>query len=454
MTDTVGGHAVVLGGSMAGLLAARVLSEFYANVTIVDRDKLTSASSPRRGVPQGFHAHALLARGKEILDELFPGITEEMVADGMPMVDMGEMHWHLNGLRLRNARTGLVAVSLTRPALERLVRERVAAIGNVRFLEEHDILGLVVTANRQKVTGAQVKRHGTDESPTNLAADLVLDATGRGSRSPGWLAELGYERPAEDRIKIDLAYTTCEFVLPDRPLENDWSVISLGTPMFPGGVFFGRTKGDRHIISLTSMLGDHPVPGIDGFKEFARTRLPVPQVYDAIRDAEPETGPTMIRFPASVRRRYEWLARFPERYLIVGDGICSFNPVYGQGMTVSGMEALTLRQHLSGGGVPGAGEFFRDIAAVIDTPWMTAAGSDLSWPGVEGTGTAEGAEPNEYMGQVMAGMLHDPEITNAFMRVAGLIDPPQALMSPDMRARVERAAKLPLPDQAAAESAA
>jgi 2-polyprenyl-6-methoxyphenol hydroxylase-like FAD-dependent oxidoreductase len=449
MTDTVGEHAVILGGSMAGLLAARVLSEFYGDVTIVDRDKLITASSTRRGVPQGFHAHALLARGKQILDELFPEIADEMVAAGMPMLDMGEMHWYLNGMRLRNAHTGLVAVSLTRPALEKLVRGRVAAIPNVHILEEHDILGLTATAGGQTVTGAQVKRHGTDEAPTRLTADLVVDATGRGSRSAGWLAELGYEPPAEDRIKIDLAYTTCEFMLPSRPLENDLSIISLGTPMYPGGAFFGRVRGDRHHLSLTSMLGNHPSTDTAGVKEFARS-LPVPRIYDAIRDIEPAAGPAMIRVPASVRRRYEWLARFPARFLIVGDSVCSFNPVYGQGMTVAALEALALREHLRDGSVPRASQFFRDIAAVIDTPWAMAASSDLSWPGVEGPRTAEGGEANEYMGQVMAGMLHDGEITNAFMRVAGLIDPPEALLRPSVRLRVERAAKLPLPGPAAA----
>jgi 2-polyprenyl-6-methoxyphenol hydroxylase-like FAD-dependent oxidoreductase len=449
MTDTVGERAIVLGGSMAGLLAARILSEHYAEVTVVDRDTLTNTTSPRRGVPQGFHAHALLARGKQILDELFPGIHAEMVAAGMPMLDMGEMHWHLNGMRLRNAHTGLVAVSLTRPALEKLVRDRVSAIPNVRMLEEHDILGVTATADGQTVTGAQVKRHGADDAPQDLTADLVVDATGRGSRSPSWLAELGYERPTEDRIKIDLAYTTCEFLLPSRPLENDNSIISLGTPMYPGGAFFGRVKGDRHILSLTSMLGDHPSTDIAGVKEFARA-LPVPHIYNAIRDTEPAAGPAMIRFPASVRRRYERLTRFPERYLLVGDSVCSFNPVYGQGMTVSAMEALTLRRHLRAGNPPRAVQFFADIATVIDTPWMTAAGSDLSWPGVDGPQTAADAEAQEYMGQVMAGMLHDSEITNAFMRVAGLIDPPEALMRPGMRERVARAAALPLPSPVAA----
>jgi 2-polyprenyl-6-methoxyphenol hydroxylase-like FAD-dependent oxidoreductase len=447
MNYTVGDHAIILGGSIAGLLAARVTSDFYTHVTIVDRDKLIAASSPRRGVPQGFHAHALLARGKQILDELFPDITTAMISAGMPMLDMGEMHWYLNGMRLRNAHTGLVAVSLTRPALEKLVRERVAAIPNVHILEEYDILGLTATPNGQAITGAQVKRRDTAEAPTRLTADLVIDATGRGSRSAGWLAELGHQPPAEDRIKIDLAYTTCEFMLPSRPLENDLSIISLGTPVYPGGAFFGRIKGDRHHLSLTSMLGNHPSTDTAGVKEFARS-LPVPYIYDAIRDTEPAAGPAMIRIPASVRRRYEWLARFPERYLIVGDSVCSFNPVYGQGMTVAAMEALTLRENLRDGSTPRAIQFFRDIAACIDTPWTMAARSDLSWPGVEGTRTAEDAKANEYMGQVMAGMLHDAEITNAFMRVAGLIDPQEALLRPSIRLRVERAASLPLPGPA------
>jgi 2-polyprenyl-6-methoxyphenol hydroxylase-like FAD-dependent oxidoreductase len=425
---------------MAGLLAARVLSESYANVTIVDRDTLIGVTGPRRGVPQGFHAHALLARGKQILDELFPGLTDDMAAAGMPMFDMGEMHWYLDGHRVRNARTGLVVVSLTRPALEDLVRRRIAAIGNVTFLQHHDILGVVTTPARDRVTGVRVKPHAAESAAAELTADLVIDATGRGSHTPAWLEELGYARPAEERVKIGLAYTTCEFLLPQRPLENDLSIVPLATPTSPRGAFFGRVKGDRHILSLTSMLGDHPEPGIEGVRAFARS-LPIAHIYDAIRDAEPDTGPVMIRFPASVRRRYERLTGFPERFLVVGDGVCSFNPVYGQGMTVSALEALTLGRHLTGGHPPQASRFFRDIARVIDAPWGIAAGGDLAWPGVEGGRTPMIKMMNAYMGRLMYGMLFDTRITEAFMRVAGLVDPPQALMRPGMILRVLRNAR-------------
>lgn len=439
MAKLVGERAVVLGGSMAGLLAARVLSESYADVTIVDRDDLLGVTGPRRGVPQGFHAHALLARGQQELDGLFPGFTEEMKAAGMPMTDMGEMHWYLDGVRLRNARTGLVAVSLTRPALEGLVRARVAAIPNVRFLPHTDILGLVTTPGHARVTGARVQPQDGGPERT-LAADLIIDATGRGSRTPVWLAEFGYPRPVEERVKIGLAYTTCEFLLPDRPLENDLSIIPLSTPANPRGAFFGRVRGDRHILSLTSMLGDHPSTDVEGVRAFAKS-LPIPHIYEAIRDVEPDAGPVMIKFPASVRRRYERLTRFPEHFLVVGDGVCSFNPVYGQGMTVSALEALTLRRHLRSGNPPTARAFFRDIARVIDAPWGIAAGGDLAWPEVEGERTPMIRFMNAYMGKLMYGMVHDSRITEAFMRVAGLIDPPQALMRPSTIMRVLRASR-------------
>lgn len=439
MANPVGERAVVLGGSMAGLLAARILAESYDDVAIVDRDVLTGTTAPRRGVSQGFHAHALLARGQQELDRLFPGFTAELAAAGMPMTDMGEMHWYLNGRRLRNAHTGLVAVSLTRPALEALVRARVAAVPNIRFVERSDILGLQASADHRRVTGARIQRHGS-EGEEVLPADLVVDATGRGSRSPAWLAEFGYDRPFEERVKIGLAYTTCEFLLPDRPLEKDRSIIPLATPMSPRGAFFGRVRGDRHILSLTSMLGDHPDTDIESVRAFAKS-LPVPHIYDAIRDVEPDVGPVQIRYPASVRRRYERLTRFPDGYLVVGDGVCSFNPVYGQGMTVSALEALTLRHHLAQGTPPSPLAFFQDIARVIDAPWGIAAGGDLAWPGVEGERTRMVRTMNAYMGRVMAGMLTDSRITEAFMRVAGLIDPPQTLMRPGMVLRVLRSAR-------------
>jgi 2-polyprenyl-6-methoxyphenol hydroxylase-like FAD-dependent oxidoreductase len=444
MDNQVGKRAVVLGASMAGLLAARVLADAYAEVVVVDRDTLTDVADARRGVPQGRHAHALLARGSQILEELFPGLTRELAEADMPQFDMGEMHWHLEGQRLVNYHTGLRAVSVARPNLESHVRARVAAIPNVTFAEQTDVTGLETTPDKGLVTGVRIHDQASDSNGV-LAADLVVNALGRGERMSAWLTELGYQTPERDEVKIGLAYTTCEFMLPSRPLENDLSIISLATPMTRHGAFFGRVGGDRHQLTLTSMQCDPPSTDIEGVMACVKS-LPVPAIYEAIRQGEPCTEPVTIRFPNSVRHRYERLTRFPEHLLVMGDGVCSFNPVYGQGMTVAALESLVLRRQLRRGQPPRPREFFRGIAKVIDAPWAIAGGGDLAWPGVEGRRTFSSNMMNKYFGKVMFGMMFDGHITNSFMRVAGLVDPPRSLYYPRTLYRVlKQARKMPKP---------
>lgn len=437
MDKQVGKRAVVLGGSMAGLLAARVLADAYAEVVVVDRDTLTGVSDARRGVPQGRHAHALLARGSQLLEELFPGLTRELVEAGMPRFDMGEMHWHLEGQRLANFHTGLVAVSVARPNLESHVRARVFGLPNVTFVEETDVTGLETTPDRSLVTGVRIQDRASGARDRVLSADLVVNTLGRGERMSAWLSELGYASAEKDEVKIGLAYTTCEFMLPSRPLKDDLSIISLATPMSRHGAFFGRVGGDRHQLSLTSMQCEPPSADIEGVLECAKS-LPVPDIYEAIREGEPCTEPVTIRFPNSVRHRYERLTRFPERLLVMGDGVCSFNPVYGQGMTVAALEASVLRRQLRRGQPPRPRSFFRDIAKVIDAPWAIAGGGDLAWPGVEGRRTLSTRLLNAYLGRMMFGMLFDGRITNRFLRVAGLVDPPRTLYYPRTLYRVLR----------------
>ncbi|WP_020670873.1 FAD-dependent oxidoreductase [Amycolatopsis nigrescens] len=444
MGKLIGDRAVVLGGSMAGLLAARVLSEAYAQVLVVDRDRLLGVTSARRGVPQGRHVHGLLARGQQIIEELFPGFTGEMVADGVPLSDLSDtVRWYFNGRRLASAPSGLTCVAATRPRLERQVRTRVAALANVSFAEECDIAGLTSTLDRTRVTGVRVWRHATGAEET-IEADLVVDATGRGSRTPGWLAELGYARPTEDRVKIDLSYTTRRYRLPaDEVFGRDVSINPVSTPSHPRGAFFTRIEDGFTALSLTGVLGDSAPTDPDGFLEWCRS-LPVPEIYRAVRDAEPLDDPVSFRYPASFRRHYERLERFPERLLVLGDAACSFNPVYGQGMTVAALESLTLREHLRRGVPPRPLEFLKDISDVIEVPWGISAGGDLSFPDIQGARPLKVRAMNGYMAKLQAAATRDGSITRTFMRVAGLVEPPQALMRPGMLVRVLRNARRPL----------
>ncbi|MFC4069000.1 FAD-dependent oxidoreductase [Actinoplanes subglobosus] len=432
----VGGRAIVLGGSMAGLLAARVLSDHYAEVLVLDRDDLLGSTGPRRGTPQAVHAHALLARGEQILNELFPGFTAEVEASGVPCTDMGQLHWYLDGERLASVRTGLVVVNATRTDLEQHVRDRVAAIANIGFVAGVEILSPVTDPERTRVTGVRV-HHTAAGTQQTYAADLVVDTTGRGSRMPVWLRELGYDRPAEERVKINLSYSSCFFRLPVSPLEDSLSIIPLGTPNYPTGAFMGRVKGDRHSLSLTRMLGAPPPATIEEFRAAAK-ELCTDRIYEAIKDAEPEGPPAVIRFPASVRRRYEALDRFPERMVVLGDGLCSFNPIYGQGMTVAALEAMALRAMLAEGEPPVPQRFHEAAARIIDVPWGIAAGGDLAWPEVEGERTPEIEAANAYMGRLQSAARFDARITETFMRVAGLIDPPDALFAPEIAALVDK----------------
>jgi 2-polyprenyl-6-methoxyphenol hydroxylase-like FAD-dependent oxidoreductase len=436
MTGQLGDRALVLGGSIAGLLAARVLSEAYRDVLVVDRDTVLGVSTPRRGVPQGPHVHGLLARGQQILEELFPSFTQEAVENGVPTGDLGTLRWFFNGRPLRPGSTGLVCVSATRPVLENHIRKRTAALPNVQLIENCDVLELIASPDQTRITGARVQRQG--EAPEEIEADLVVDATGRGSRTPAWLAELGYSRPEEDRVRIDLTYTSRIYrKVDDGALNGDLSINPVSSPSHPRGAFLSQIENGRCIVSATGVLGDRAPTDPDGYLEFIRS-LPVPDVYQVIRDAEPETDPVAFRFPVSIRRRYERLERFPERFLVIGDAACSFNPVYGQGMTVAALEAMTLRRLLQEGSVPSSQRWLREIATVIDTPWEISAGGDLAFAEVVGKRTAKTRVMNGYMARLQAAATLDGEVTRTFMRVAGLVDPPQALMRPGMVYRVLR----------------
>ncbi|XVV00997.1 FAD-dependent oxidoreductase [Actinosynnema sp. CA-248983] len=443
MDNKVGDRALVLGGSMAGMLAARVLAEAYAEVVVVDRDELVGVAGPRRGAPQGRHVHGLLARGLIVLDELFPGYTDQVRAAGVKCGDMGrDLRWYFNGKRLAPVETGLFVAGGDRPTLEHHVRTRVAAIPNVRFVEGHDVVEPVSSSDGRRVVGARIQRRTEGSAPETVTADLVVDATGRGSRTPSWLESAGYARAEEERVKIGLAYCTRRFALSSDHFGGDVSINPVATPDNRRGGFLTIVGEDKWALSLTGIFGDHAPTDPEGFLDFAKS-LPVPEVYEAVRDAEPLDDPVSFQFPANIRKRYERLARFPAGLLVVGDAVCTFNPVYGQGMTAAGLQALTLREHLRQGTAPDARAFFADIAKVLDAPWDIAAGGDLAYPDVVGPRPLKARMGNSYMPKVQTAATRDPRVASAFLRVAGLVDPPTALMRPGLALRVLRQAKPP-----------
>ncbi len=433
-------RAVVLGGSMAGLLAARVLAEVFHEVVVVDRDELTEVRGPRRGVPQGRQIHGLQPAGQRILEELFPGFTQSMADDGAQVQDTAnDGHWYFRGRKLPQAPSDLVTVAASRPLLEYHVRRRVAAMPAVSFLERRDILGLTATPDAGRITGARVQGQEQDSVEEVLSADLVVDAMGRGSRTPVWLESLGYPRVSEERLKIGVGYTTRHYGLPPEGVGDGRAVVVIGSPEQPRGAICARIEGNRVQVTANGMLDDRPAADAEGFHAYLSSLAAEP-IHELIRHAEALDDPVTYRVPVSVRRYYERMVRFPEGFLITGDSICAFNPVYAQGMTVAALGAMTLRRHLHSGRPLRGRRFLKDLVrTAVEPSWNANTANDLAHPAVEGKRTFKIRLMQAYGVRVQEAAAVDTRVAQQFIRVLSLVAPDSALIRPGMLFRVFRA---------------
>ncbi len=432
----IGERAVVLGASIGGLLAARVLTEAFPQVTLVDRDDLPDGAVPRRGVPQGLHTHALLGRGREVLEELFPGLTDELLQHGARGGDLqDDVRFYNDGHLLFRRPSDMRGVGLTRPLLEDRLRARVRGLPGVELLTRVEGEP-VLTGGR--VTGVRAHPATGGSPPAVLEADLVVDATGRGSHTPAWLESSGFPRPAETTIELGVGYSTWIFPHSPGDLAGDSGVLIGATVRAPRFGAAAVVEGDRWMVTAGGYQGDRPPADLDSFREYLRG-LPVPDLAELVADLEPLEAPRAYRFRSSTRRHYERLPRFPDGLLVIGDALSSFNPVYGQGMTVVALEALALRTLLAEGGTDLPRRFFRRAARLIDIPWDIAAGGDLRLPVVPGPRPLRTRLVNRYVGRVQAVAAVDPEVGLAFLRVANLVEGPAALLRPGVVVRLATA---------------
>jgi 2-polyprenyl-6-methoxyphenol hydroxylase-like FAD-dependent oxidoreductase len=420
----IGDHAVVLGGSLAGLLAARVLADAYDRVTVVERDPLPMTAENRKGVPQGRHAHVLLAQGAQILDGLFPGLLDDLAAGGAPVIrDLGEFRFSPGGhrLRLEGHPQEAITYQASRPYLESQVRARVRALPTVEIVDRCDVVGLVTTVARDRVTGVRIL-HGTVGAVETLGVDLVLDATGRGGRATAWLAAIGYELPPEEQLPIHVRYATRHLRLRPGALGGEKFVAVGAEPDRPTSLVLFAEEQDRWVLTLIGYDRHHPPADPPGFLAFAETVAP-PDVFAAICDAAPLDDIVAHRFPANLRRRYERLRRFPSGLLAFGDAICSTNPAYALGMSVAALQAVALRDSLASGDGDLARRFFRAAAKPIDMAWQLTVGSDLSLPQVQGPRPLPVRIINAYVNRVLTAAERDRMVAERFLRVAALQDP-------------------------------
>jgi 2-polyprenyl-6-methoxyphenol hydroxylase-like FAD-dependent oxidoreductase len=434
----LGADAIVIGASIAGLAAARVLADRFDCVTVIDRDTLAHGPCDRKGVPQGRHGHGLLASGLHALERLFPDLGVDLLAAGAVHGDViGDVRWfHHGGYKAKFA-SGLKGFLMSRALLESAIRARVRRLPNVRLVEACHVEGIIADDTATRIIGLRTRSKSAQRA---RMGELIVDASGRGSRSPAWLAALGYVPPHASTIAVDVRYATRLFRREAGDLDGDRAVVIAATP--PNETrqgFMLAIERDRWMVSLGGCLGERAPSDPDGYLEFARS-LPRPDIFDVIRRALPLSHVVEFAFPVSRRYRYEALSRFPERYLVLGDALCNVNPIYGQGMSVAALEALELQRCLT----EPTGchrlwrRLFRRTASVVDRAWSLAAGNDLAYPALAGPRQFGSGLVDRYLASMHRTASTDRVVCRKFFDVVNLLAPSWALVRPEIVARVVR----------------
>ena len=446
LKQTTGTRAIVVGGSIAGLLAARVLSEQVDELIILEKDKLANKPEPRRGVPQSTQLHSIHEKGAEILLDLFPDLIWDYEHAGVIPCDLGaDMRWFLFGEWMSRVPLGVHVHWCERPRLEWEIRQRVLARPNVRIIDDCRVTGFLSDDAQQRVTGVWAKLPNGQEAEA-LTADYVVDAGGRGSRAPQFLEKLGYADVPESEVKIDLGYASGYFQLPDG-VTPDWKALLVSAK--PGlseklGLIYQMPNNQVKVL-LAGWFGDHPPTDHEGFLAFARS-LPQLDIYEQLRSATPIPPIKAYKMSSNKWNRYEQMARWPEGLFVVGDAVCSFNPSFGQGMSVAALHAMALRdavQSLNNGlgklRASTVGRRFQKTAArIVNNPWMITTGEDLRFEKAEGPRPFHLPIMQGYLSQVLEIAHHNPVVAKRFFDVMTFMKEPPALFHPSVSMPVVR----------------
>ncbi|CAL9347126.1 Putative epoxidase LasC [Streptomyces sp. enrichment culture] len=430
-----GPPALVLGGSLAGLLTATVLRRHHTTVTVLDQDRLPTGAVHRAGTPQAHHGHLLLPAGSRYIEALLPGTLGRLLAVGAHRIDMsadvvslGDLGWQ------PRTRTGHLALLCSRPLLEWTLRERVRETDGITLVTGAQVREL--TGSRHRVTGA-LARH-RDGTTRWYEAALTVDATGRASRTPALLTALGLPPVRERTIDAGVAYASVPVLAPPAardgfPLIGIQPGPSRHRPARAGVVF--PIEDGRWMISLSGTRGAEPPLDHHGFLAFARS-LDHPVIADLLTSVTPVAPIRGYRHTGNRRRYYERMRRWPEGFLVVGDALLTTNPTFGYGMTATaaGVTALADTPHAS------SRDTQRAIARAVSGAWHLASGTDLLHPGATGPGSRRAARVHRSLVlRLERAAHHDPRLRRTLVRVGTLSDPPSTLLTP----AVARALLLP-----------
>ena len=423
----IGEKAIVVGASMAGLLTARVLADGFRKVTIIERDSLSDNPTPRRGVPQGRHIHTLLKAGRVTLEDLFPGYGESLLAAGGVQIDMmSDVLHYQNGDFLADGSSPLPAYYATRPLFEQIVQRQIRNTEGVELRTGYHCIDYIVNDETTAVQGIKTKHDGGKQA--ELRADLIVDATGRTSKTPAWLEDHGYQKPPLDEVEIDVAYST---VFGARPSDDRRALMVDPTSSQMRGVGAFPVENEQWILTYFG-IGQHKPPAdSETLLEFS-ANLPGPDPIELL-DTQPRFSDGVDYYPffSNRRNRYEELDRFPDGLVVIGDAISSFNPIYGQGMSVAALEALLLHHTLATGELDDlALRFFDGIEKIVNIAWSMAVGADSQYSQTTGPEPRGTVFFKWYLDRLASKAQTDGALREAFYRVYNMEKNPLTLLSP------------------------
>jgi 2-polyprenyl-6-methoxyphenol hydroxylase-like FAD-dependent oxidoreductase len=440
-------RAIVIGGGIAGLCAARALANSFIEVCVLERDRLPETMTPRQGVPQGKHPHGLLADGLKGILELFPGIQASLERAGGRFVDMGlAVNTQLPGYEQLPPRAlGITGYAATRPLLESVLRENVKTLRNVTI--HRDARATSINIDERSGSVHSVDHLSNVYGRATMPADVVVDATGRGQLTLDLLARLGRPRVAETRIGIDLRIASAVFELPS---DYAPSVAAILTPARAptqrrSGLMLWREDG-YWSIGVAGRFGDVPPTDLNGFVEFSST-LATSSVHTALLNGRMVTEISSFAFPESVRRHFEQVDDFPKGLFPLGDSICRFNPVYGQGMSVAARQACILRGIISEDpysiDVADAVErrYFEAIRPLTDSAWGLSSVPDLLFPEAIGDRPQNLNDLTDYQRKFIQAASVEPRLYQLHIEVLNLLKPATALREPRILERVRMLTK-------------
>lgn len=424
-------HAIVIGGGIAGILAARVLRNHFSQVTLIERDSILDKPYPRKGTPQSTHVHVLLMRGHRILEALFPGFTHDLVSEGALVLDLISDWWFIytDGPTIQKPSGLLKGLTCSRQLIEWYLRSRLCRFPEINLLPETIVTGLVADSTKTRIIGLEVR---SNQKCKTVNADLVVDASGRSSRLPEWLSTLGCPSPKETVVNPFLGYSSRWYER--RSTGNHKGVVVLPASGISrrGGIIY-PVENNHIIITLIGTEKDYPPKGEAAFLDFARS-IRDPSLAQAIELHHPVSTIQVYRGNINRWRHYEKLKSMPKNLIVLGDAVCVFNPVYGQGMTVAALGAQALDKYLERSHYQNFSLGFQQcLARQLTFPWLVTTSEDFRWAMT--TGERPGftrQKLQRFFDRVTQVAQKDPQINRVALEIGHLVKSPVYLITPSI----------------------